>query len=295
MNVKYNMVVDFARPSKSNTIILSEGDANSRVCCFTLLFNKQAFGMIDVTVATVKAVKQNGSVVYGDAEITTDENGNKINEVIYTIPAAITDEAGKVTMTITLMSSQGEQITSFEFYLTVRNALYNEDDYISEEDLSGFRDLLNRAMAALEKMEVMTSQEALPNPYPFVFEVEGNKHSYTGNSAVTVALGNMVYLNENEEVEVEESVEESAAAKAAASATAAAQSALVASRAAVQAEENLNKIGESVAKAEEYKNLAYGYRGEAAASAALALQVTSEFAAEIESIKQAIRDLGGNI
>ena len=295
MNVKYNMVVDFARPSKSNTIIISEGDANSRVCCFTLLFNKQAFGMIDVTVATVKAVKQNGSVVYGDAEIVTDENGNKINEVVYTIPASITDEAGKVAMTITLMSSQGEQITSFEFYLTVRNALYNEDDYISEEDLSGFRDLLNRAMAALEKMEVMTSQEALPNPYPFTFEVEGNRHTYTGNTAVTVELGNMVYLDETSEADPESSLDESAAEKAAASAMAAAQSALVASRSATQAADQVAAIGDSVSKTEEYKNLAQGYQGQAAASAALAQQTASEFSRDIEGIKKAIRDLGGNI
>jgi len=295
MNVKYNMVVDFARPSKSNTIIISEGDANSRVCCFTLLFNKQAFGMIDVTVATVKAVKQNGSVVYGDAEITTDENGNKINEVIYTIPAAITDEAGKVSMTITLMSSQGEQITSFEFYLTVRNALYNEDDYISEEDLSGFRDLLNRAMAALEKMEVMTSQEALPNPYPFTFEVEGNSHSYNGSTAVSVALGNMTYINEDEEVEPEESLDETTAKQAAASANAAAKSALEASRSAAQAQAHIAGIEESVSKTEEYKNLAYGYQGQAAASAALAQKTASEFSGDIENIKQAIRDLGGDI
>lgn len=295
MNVKYNMVVDFARPSKSNTIIISEGDSNSRVCCFTLLFNKQPFGMIDVTVATVKAVKQNGSVVYGDAEITTDENGNKINEVIYTIPAAIADEAGKVSMTITLMSSQGEQITSFEFYVTVRNALYNEDDYVSDEDLSGFRDLLNRAMAALEKMEVMTSQEALPNPYPFVLEVDGNSHSYNGSAALSVVLGNIAYLNEDEETEVEESLDETAAAQAAASATAAAHSALEASRSAAQAGENIAAISESVAKAEEYKNLAQGYQGQAAASAALAQQTANEFRGEIEAIKQAIRDLGGDI
>lgn len=295
MNVKYNMVVDFARPSKANTIILSEGDANSRVCCFTLLFNKQAFNMIDVTVATVKAVKQNGSVVYGDAEITTDETGNKINEIIYTIPAAITDEAGKVTMTITLMSSQGEQITSFEFYLTVRNALYNEDDYISEEDLSGFRDLLNRAMAALEKMEVMTSQEALPNPYPFTFEVEGNKHIYNGNEAIIVELGNMVYLDESGEVEPETSIDESAAAQASAAAVVAEQKAIEAARSAVQAAEQVSAIGDSVTKTEEYKNLAQGYQGQAAASAALAQQTASAFSGEIENIKQAIRDLGGSI
>jgi len=295
MNVKYNMVVDFARPNKSNSIIISEGDVNSRVCCFTLLFNKQAFGMIDVSVATVRAVKQNGSVIYGDAQITTDENGNKINEVTYTIPGEMADEAGKVTMTITLMSSAGEQITSFEFYLTVRNALYNEDDYVSDEDLSGFRDLLNRSMAALEKMEVMTSQEALPNPYPFVLGIEGNKRSYNGSEVVEIMLGNMTYIDESEEVEAEESLDETAAKSAAESATAAEASALEAKRAAAQASEAIAEVSASVQAVEEYKNLAQGYQGQAAASAALAENTAREFSAEIEAIKQAIRDLGGTI
>lgn len=196
MNVTYKMVVDFARPSKTNSIIVSEGDTNSRVCCFTLLFNKQPFQMIDVSVATVRAVKQNGSVIYGDATISVDKDGNKLNEVTYTIPGSMTDEAGKVTLTVTLMSTTGEQITSFEFYFVVRNALYNEDDYISEEDLDGFRDLLNRSMAALEKMEQMTQQDALPNPYPLNLEVDGVQHSYSGRETVDVKLGNLVYIEE---------------------------------------------------------------------------------------------------
>ena len=295
MNVKYNMVVDFARPNKSNSIIISEGDVNSRVCCFTLLFNKLAFDMIDVSVATVRAVKQNGSVVYGDAQITTDENGNKINEVTYTIPGAMADEAGKVTMTITLMSSAGEQITSFEFYLTVRNALYNEDDYVSDEDLSGFRDLLNRAMAALEKMEVMTSQEALPNPYPFALEVEGNRHVYSGAESVEVALVNIAYIDESEAIEPEDSLDETAASMASKSASEALESATIARRSAEEAKGYAEALEALVDKAEEYKSLAYGYQGQASASATLAQNIATSFSTEINTIKQAIRELGGNV
>lgn len=225
MDVKYKMVVDFARPSKTNSIIVSEGDTNSRVCCFTLLFNKEPFSMIDVSVATVRAVKQNGSVIYGDATISVDEDGNKLNEVTYTIPGSMTDEAGKVTLTITLMSSTGEQITSFEFYFVVRNALYNEDDYISEEDLAGFRDLLNRSLAALERMEAMTQNDALPCPYPFDLTVDGNLNSYNGSARIELNMGNVARIDESEVITPGESIDESAAASAAASAQAAAASA----------------------------------------------------------------------
>lgn len=222
MNARYDLVVDFARPTKSNTIIVSEGDVDSRLCHFTLLANKTPMPMIDVTSATVRGVKEDGSVVFGDATIVTDEGGNKLNEVEYTIPAAITDEAGNVTMTITLMDSLNHQITSFEFYIKVRNALYNEDDYVSESDLSGFRDLLNRCLIAVQKMEAMTENTALPCPYSLVFKYEGTTYEYTGAAEIEVEIKDLAYIDGAYDPET--SIDETAAAAAAASATAAATS-----------------------------------------------------------------------
>jgi len=224
MKVSYDLVVDFARPSKSNTIIISEGDTNSRVCHFVLLANKVPMDMSTVTVATVRGVKGDGSVIYGDATILTDDNDNFINELEYTVPAAITDEAGNVTMTITLLGSDSTQITSFEFYLKIRNALYNEDDLVSESDLSGFRDLLNRALTAVQKIEVMTESETLPNPYPLTINLEGEENVYSGAQAVTLTLEKMAYIADAETEEAQEAIDESAAGAAAASARAAAAS-----------------------------------------------------------------------
>lgn len=210
MKVPYDLVVDFARPSKSNTIIISEGDTNSRVCHFTLLANKQPFPMSDVTVATVRGVKSNGSIIYGEAEILEDEDENKLNEIEYTIPASIADEAGNVTMTITLLSVGSEQLTSFEFYLQVRNALYNEDDLVTQSDLSGFRDLLNRCLVAVQKIEAMTENTALPNPYPLNINIEGTETSYSGSEMKSISLSNIAYIGETIE-ELEHAIDESAA------------------------------------------------------------------------------------
>ena len=177
-----------------------------------------------VTVATVRGVKGDGSVIYGDATILQNESEDYINEIEYTVPAAITDEAGNVTMTITLLGSDNTQITSFEFYLKIRNALYNEDDLVSESDLSGFRDLLNRCLTAVQKIEVMTENTALPNPYPLTVNLEGVENVYSGAEALTLTLEKMAYIADAEEEEAEDSIDESAAAEAAASAEAAATS-----------------------------------------------------------------------
>ena len=79
MQVLYNMIVDFVRPNKSNLIIVSENDSGSRILHFTLLQDKVPVDMTDVVSATIKAIKPDGSVVFADAAILEDEDGNQIN------------------------------------------------------------------------------------------------------------------------------------------------------------------------------------------------------------------------
>ena len=276
MNVNYEMVVDFARPAKSNTLIISEGDTNSRVCNFTLMSNKKDMDMIDVTVATVRGVKSDGSVIYGDATIETDEDGNKINVVSYTIPAAIADEAGNVTMTITLLGSDNSQITSFEFYVKVRNALYNEDDLVSESDLSGFHDLLNRCMKAVQKIEEMTENEALPSPYALSVEIEGETTQYNGAAAKEIHLNDLAYLSETIEL-LDESLDESAAGSASKSAT--------------KAETARNEAIEAKNLAVQAGNLAQLYSDKASEYASYAVNASGTAAGYADQAKNAVKSL----
>ena len=294
MEVKYPAVVDFARPNKTTTLNISEGDTYSRVLLFTLLADKKPFDMIDVTTATIRGVKEDGSVIFGDAKIVCDEDGTKQNQIEYTIPAAVADTAGKSTMTITLMSSSGGQITSFEFYVVCENALYNEDDYISETDLNGFRDLMNRCVSSLETMETMTKQEALPNPYPISITLEGKKNTYNGSSAVEITLKPIAYISDTEAV-LEDSLDETAAMLAATSATAAAASAKSAKESASGASDSKTAAKASETAAAGSATAASQSAGQAAASATLAKQYTDAFSTDVTSIKAAIRALGGNI
>lgn len=247
MRVQYDLVVDFARPNKSNTIIISENDRESRFCRFTLLANKQVFDMTDVTTASVKAINHIGRVTVFDADITTDSEGNKFNEVTFTLPAAIAETTGKTTMTITLQGADGSAVTSFEFYVTTRNALYSEDDYIDDEDLNGFRDLLNRTRAALEKMEQMTLKDALPNPYALNVDHEGKMYAYSGNTEVNIDLGFNAYIAQDE-TKVVNGIDESAAGIATRAANTAIEKADVATKASAVCETAKTTCTTSVAE-----------------------------------------------
>lgn len=276
MNVKYDLVVDFARPNKSNTVIISEGDSESRVCVFTLLADKQPMDMITVSTATVRGVREDGSVIIGEAVILEDESGDKINQVAYTIPASVAAINGKVIMTITLMSTLGATITSFEFYLNVRNQLYNENDYVNDQDMTGFRDLLNRTLTALHTMEQMTKQTALPNPYPLRFTHDGVLYTYTGEVETDIVLGNIAFIDTEDYTEPGEAVDETAAriaVEAADRAESASESAEDASEAAVSASESASQSMESASDSAE---IAEGYAGQAIAAATSAAQSAAE-------------------
>lgn len=294
MKVIYDLVVDFARPNKSNTIIISEGDKNSRLLHFTLLANKQPMDMIDVSVATVKGIKADGSVIYGDALIVKDDEGNNLNELEYVIPANFTDLANKVTMTITLMANDGSTISSFEYYVEVRNALYSEDDYISQEDLNGFRDLLNRCMAALEKMETMVEKDALPCPYPLNLTIEDEEFNYNGANQIDIELKGMAYIEELGDIDTDD-IDESAAGIATQAAVQARQYSEISEISATSAMNYKDEAEEAADASESHAETARNSSGMAQAYANQARESATQFAGEIDKIKQAIRDLGGDI
>lgn len=197
MNVIYQFLVDFARPYKTNTLLVMQSDSNTREMHFILLENGRVFDMEEATAATVTAVTPSGKTVVSDASIVTksvtDTETDKTttintNEIVYTVPAAITAESGKTTLMLTILGADGKQISSFEFYINVRNELYSTDNYSDTDDLTGFRDLLNRSLAALKKVETMTESTSLPNPYPLRVTQAGKTSSYNGSQTVEIDL-----------------------------------------------------------------------------------------------------------
>ena len=241
MIANYHLIVDFARPSKTNTIVVAENDAETRNCNFKLLFDKEPFDMTGVVTATVKGVTQRGATIWDTAQIKTDGEGNYINELSYLLPLAVTENAGNVTMTITLEGDNNQTITSFEFYIRARNTLYNEDDVIDEEDLEGFRDLLVRSQQALARMEEMVERDALPNPFPIRQTVDGYEFEYTGNEIVEVDMDDVAYLGDYAGY-VEVTEDDSAAEVALQAAAEAAESARVAAESVEGVDETAQEV-----------------------------------------------------
>lgn len=198
MSVIYDMVIDFAWPSKTNTILVMQGDHLSRVCHFTLRANNKDMDVNEVASYTVKAVKADSSVIYDTGVLDVDENSQQINEITYAIPQSLTEETGLTTVTIQLTGDDGSILRSFEFYIRSRNELMQEDDS-DDDELAGFRDILNRATEAIEKIEALSSKSKLPNPYPLRIYLGDKTISYDGNETISVNFNGITYLTEDKQ------------------------------------------------------------------------------------------------
>lgn len=194
MSVLYDMVIDFAWPSKANTILVMQGDHLSRVCHFTLRANNKDMDVSEVASYTVKAVLADSSTIYDTGILDVDEDSKQINEITYAIPQALTEQTGLTTVTIQLSGDDGSVLRSFELYIRSRNELMQEDDS-SDDELAGFRDILNRAAEAIEKIEALSSKSKLPNPNPLRLYFGGKTISYDGNETVSVNFTGISYLS----------------------------------------------------------------------------------------------------
>lgn len=202
MQIDYKFIVDLARPSKTNTLLVMQNDANTRVAHFYLMNNGLKFDPTGVMSVLITAKLPTGATIVQDAEFepeldedgdpVLDDNDNPVltNEIIYALPSAITESAGKTVMVITMTGAQS-QLSSFEFYVNTRNELYNFDDYSDESTFSGFRDLLDRSLEALAAAEDKIDQF---NPTSFPLQLVnlktegGEAVSYVYNTTASVQV-----------------------------------------------------------------------------------------------------------
>lgn len=170
MAITTNIVLDLANNSRKHIVEVKQSDRSSRTLRFTILNKSVAYDMTSVYTATFKGIKPDDSVIYASGDIETDDDGENINIVDYTMSDAALSVTGTITFELQLLASNGEIINSFEFYVNVINQLYDEDDLLSESDLSGFKAYLVRTLNAAVKTE--STEAAFEAAYGSITEIK---------------------------------------------------------------------------------------------------------------------------
>lgn len=195
MDIMYTFLVDFARPQRTNELLVMQNDALTRVARFVLMNNGKALDVSDVDAVTINAVLPDESRITAEASLLTDDDDEPLNEIIYAIPASMTSAIGKTVVNISLYSNPENDdpklLNSFEFYINTRNEL-NMDDGDDEDDYAGIRDLINRSIEAVALVEQLIARSTLPNPYPLRIILEDTTYNYDGSRMVTVDFGNLL-------------------------------------------------------------------------------------------------------
>lgn len=151
--VTRKIIVDFMRQSKTNSLEIKQGNELAMGILFVLMYDGKPFDMSDVELATVKGIAPNKSIIYLDAEIREDEEGNKSNVILFSLPVSMTGLTGQYVYEISLMDENGGTLTSFDFYVYIRSQLYDESDVWAEGDISAVRSYLARALRAAKSAE----------------------------------------------------------------------------------------------------------------------------------------------
>lgn len=162
--VTHKIDLDFTRPDRKHTVVLKQGSIRSVILQLVLHAEGARMDMTGVMMATMRGVTQAGTVIYDDIDITEDivhdEDGNLTNEILYTLPETATSATGLTVWELELRGSLGEVLTSYNFYTQVENLIYDENDYLHDDDLIGWHDYYIRAMTAADNAEDQASAAA---------------------------------------------------------------------------------------------------------------------------------------
>lgn len=142
----YDLLIDLEYPERSNNIIVKRNDNNSRVFVMRVTEGGKPFDMSKVTIASLRATRPDKTIVFADVDIVD-------NTLVYRMSDNLCNVTGKVTCEVSLYTENQEEITSFEFYILVENLLFDENDFLSQNDLSGFKSYLSRAQLAAASAE----------------------------------------------------------------------------------------------------------------------------------------------
>lgn len=147
MKITRKLVIDFAR-NYHVEVEITKGSANTVELDMALLEDGKKVAASEIGAVSLKAIWPDGGITFADVGDMSEEG-----HVYYTVSDSIMNTVGKNTCILQLIGKEGEIVNSFEFYIIVKSQLFDENRYLSENDLLGFRTYMLRAQDAARESE----------------------------------------------------------------------------------------------------------------------------------------------
>lgn len=165
MNIAYKLLLDIRRPNKKYILNMSQYDDMSRLIDIILMDDGVALDMSDVSTAKFKStyVVDKQTVIFEDfCDIVKDKEGNNMNEIMFTIPANLTQNAVVLNCKVELNGIDSSEVSftlsTAEFYISIENALYDDSEYQSGADIQALNNLINESQKTLENVRTTLAE-----------------------------------------------------------------------------------------------------------------------------------------
>lgn len=147
MKIAHKLVIDFVRNNHVE-VEITKGSTNTVELDMMLLEDGKKVDAFKIGAVSLKAIWPDGGVTFADAGDMSEEG-----HVYYTVSDSIMNTVGKNTCILQLVGKEGGIVNSFEFYIIVKSQLFDENQYLSNNDLLGFRTYMLRAQDAARESE----------------------------------------------------------------------------------------------------------------------------------------------
>lgn len=148
MQIIHKIVLDLNKPTRTNTIILKKGDSNSVKLQVALHANDRPLDMSTVEQVYWRCATSTGYRDTSIAEILEDEDGNRKNIIEFVVPEAVFAAVGVGSWELEIRTSAPQTYITQTFYTNCENLIYDEEDYLTDEEIELWKDCFARATAA---------------------------------------------------------------------------------------------------------------------------------------------------
>lgn len=129
-------------------VSVKKDDACTRKLCITLTSNGNVYPLEGVTMAIVKGIKPDGTIIYNDCVIDC-------NEIQYTITSQTIAEPGLVNCELELFGHTPELITSARFDIYVYDSVFDDDVIESTDEFKALAELRDRYEKIYEEVIIL--------------------------------------------------------------------------------------------------------------------------------------------
>lgn len=142
----YNLTINLDKPTLMNNVIIKRGDHKSRRLIFNIISNGKCVDAKEIYSVAIKATKPDETIIHDEVMI---EDG----KMYYDLNEQVTAVVGEVECELEIFGTEGQMLSSPNFYLTIQDNVYMTEKIASEDLTLGIKAYVTAAYEVMERTQ----------------------------------------------------------------------------------------------------------------------------------------------